>query len=43
MMNYFLLFHIFKTTSVNARWGQPWLIQPQSFPKKVSGWMFCIE
>jgi len=39
MMNYFLLLHIFQTTSVNGRWGQPWLIQPQSFPKQVSGWM----
>ena len=28
-----------QTTSVNAKWGQPWLIQPQSFPKQVSGWM----
>jgi len=33
MMNYFLLLHIFQTTSVNARWEQPWLIQPQSFSK----------
>ena len=39
MMNYFLPLHIFQTTSVNARWGQPWLIQPQSFPKQVSNWM----
>jgi len=40
MMKYFLLLHIFQTTSGNARWGQPWLIQPKSFPKQVSGWMF---
>ena len=33
MMNYFLLLHIFQTTRVNARWGQPWLNQPQSFSK----------
>jgi len=39
MMNYLLLFHIFETTSVNARWRQLWLIQPQSFSKQVSGWM----
>jgi len=39
MMNYFLLLHICQTTSVNARWGRPWLIQPQSFPKRFSGWM----
>jgi len=38
-MNYILLLHIFQTTSVNARWGQPWLIEPQSFPKQASGWM----
>jgi len=38
-MNYFLLLQIFQTTSGNARWGQPWLIQPQSFPKQVSSWM----
>ena len=37
--NYFLLLHIFQTTSVNEKWGQPWLIQPQSFPKQVSGWI----
>jgi len=36
MMNYFLLLHVFQTTSVNARWGRPWLIQPQSFPKCLS-------
>ena len=39
MMIYFLHLHIFQTTSVNARWGQPLLIQPQSFPKQASGWM----
>jgi len=39
MMIYFLLLHIFQTTSVNTRWVQPWLIQPQSFPKQTSGWM----
>jgi len=39
MMNYFLLLHIFQTTSVSARWGQPWLIQPQSLRKQVSNWM----
>jgi len=39
MMNYFLLLHSFQTTSGNARWGQSWLIQPQSFPKQVSNWM----
>ena len=33
MLDYFLLFHIFQTTSVNARWGQPWLIQPQKLSK----------
>jgi len=38
-MNYLLLLHIFQTTSVNARWGQFWLIQQQSFSKQVSGWM----
>ena len=41
MVDYFLLLHIFQTTSVNARWGQPWIIQPQNFPKQVSGWCFC--
>jgi len=39
MMNYFLLLHIFQTTSVKARSGQPWLIHPQSSPNQVSGWM----
>jgi len=39
MMIYFLLLHIFQTTGVNARWGQSWLIQPQSFPKQASCWM----
>ena len=34
-----LLLHIFQRNSVNARWEQPWLIQPQSFPKQVSGWI----
>jgi len=38
-MNYFLLLRIFQTTSVNARWGLPRFIQPQSFPKQVSNWM----
>ena len=33
-----LLFN-FPETSVNARWGQPWLIQPQNLPKQVSNWM----
>jgi len=38
-MKYFLLLHIFQTTSVNARSEEPWLIQPQSFSKQVS---FCM-
>jgi len=43
MINYLLLLHIFQTTSVNARWGQPWLIQPQSFRKQVLLFMIsCI-
>jgi len=39
MMNYFILLHIFQNNQCQARWGQPWLIQPQSFPKQVSDWM----
>ena len=39
VMIYFLLLHIFQTTSVNARWEQPWSIQPPSFPKQASVWM----
>jgi len=39
MMDYFLPLHIFQTTSVKARSGQHWLIQPQSSPKQASGWM----
>jgi len=35
------IWHICQTTNVNARWGQSWLIQPQSFPEQVSGWMLC--
>jgi len=30
---FFPIFAHFFQTSVNDRWGQPWLIQPQSFPK----------
>jgi len=41
-MNYLLLLHIYQTTSVNARWRQLWLIQPQSFPKQVSNWMLSF-
>jgi len=39
MMNYFLVLHIFQTTSDDAKRGQPWLIQPHSFSKQFSDWM----
>jgi len=37
MIDYLLLWHIFQTTSVSARWGQLRCIQPQIFSKQVSG------
>jgi len=44
MMNYFLLLHIFRTTSVNSRWGS--LDSPASKLSKTSlrldAFVFCV-
>jgi len=42
MMNYLLLLQIFLTSTVSARWGQLWLIQPQTFSKKSLVGCFCM-
>jgi len=42
MMIYFLLLHNFQTTSVNARWGQPFSSNLKAFQNKPQVECFCM-